>query len=95
MPSLAASDGSGVRIFFAQVAARSARVWRLDAEHGDVSGVYQRMGSPTYPTPAQLEQLVKASTLPAPEEVPIADGRVSITLPANGLATIELSPGQD
>jgi xylan 1,4-beta-xylosidase len=77
------------------VAARSARVLRLDADHGDVSGAYQSMGSPIYPTPAQLEQLVKASTLPVAEEVPIVDERLSITLPANGLATVEVAPGQD
>jgi len=76
------------------VAARSARVLRLDAESGDVSGAYQRMGSPTYPTQAQLQQLLKASALAAPQEVPIVDERISITLPANGLATVEVAPGQ-
>jgi xylan 1,4-beta-xylosidase len=83
-----------ISLHLRHVAARSARVLRLDAEHGDVGGAYQRMGSPTYPTPAQLEQLVKASTLPPPQEVPIVDERLSITLPAHGLATIEVSPGQ-
>jgi xylan 1,4-beta-xylosidase len=77
------------------VAARSARVLRLDADHGDVSGAYQQMGSPTYPTPAQLEQLEKASTLPAPETMPIVDERLSITLPANGLATVEVAATQN
>jgi xylan 1,4-beta-xylosidase len=76
------------------VAAHAARVQRLDAENGDVSGAYRRMGSPTYPTPAQLEQLLKASTLPAPQEVPIVDERLSITLPAYGLATVEVAPGR-
>ena len=76
------------------VAARSARVLRLDAENGDVSGAYQRMGSPTYPTQAQLQQLLKASALAAPQEVPIVDERLSITLPANALATVEVAPGQ-
>jgi len=76
-------------------AARSARVLRLDAENGDVSGTYRQMGSPTYPTPAQLEQLLKASTLAAPEELPIVNQRLSITLPPYGLATVEVAPGQD
>jgi xylan 1,4-beta-xylosidase len=74
------------------LAAHSARVQRLDAENGDVSGVYRRMGSPVYPTRAQAEQLLKASALPAPEEVPIVDGRLSITLPAEALATVEVGP---
>jgi xylan 1,4-beta-xylosidase len=75
--------------------ARSARVLRLDAEHGDVGGAYHRIGSPTYPTPAQLERLVMASALPAPQEMPIVDDRLSITLPASGLATVEVKPGQN
>ena len=76
-------------------AARSARVLRLDAEHGDVNGAYRRMGSPTYPTAAQLEQLLKAAALPVAQAVPIVDERLSITLPAYGLATVELAPDRD
>jgi len=78
-----------------QIAARSARVLRLDAEHGDVSGAYRRMGSPIYPTTAQLQQLLEAAALPAPEEMPIVDERLSVTLPASGLATVEVAPGRN
>jgi xylan 1,4-beta-xylosidase len=89
--------GSGAPITMSlqlrHLAARSARVRRLDAESGDVSGAYRRMGSPTYPTPAQLQQLFKASTLPAPQEVPIVDDRLSIILPPHGLATVEVAAG--
>ena len=77
------------------LAARSAWVRRLDAENGDVSGAYRRMGSPIYPTPVQIGQLLRASTLSAPQEVPIIDERVSTTLPASGLATIEVPAGPD
>ena len=70
--------------------ARSARVLRLDADHGDVHGAYARMGSPQYPTAAQLDALIKASALPAPEDLSVASERVSVTLPANGLATVEV-----
>jgi xylan 1,4-beta-xylosidase len=70
---------------------RSARVLRLDADHGDAGGEYARMGSPRYPTRAQLDALVKASSLPAPEDLPIVGERVSVTLPPNGLATVEVS----
>jgi len=52
------------------------------------------MGSPTYPTQAQLQQLLKASALAAPQEAPIVDERLSITLPAQGLVTVEVAPGQ-
>ena len=71
-------------------AARSARVLRLDADHGDAGGEYARMGSPQYPTPAQLDLLIKASALPAAEELAIMGDRVSVTLPPNGLATVEV-----
>jgi len=70
--------------------ARSARVLRLDADHGDVGGEYARIGSPKYPTPSQLEVLIKASALPAAEDLAIVGERVSITLPPNGLATVEV-----
>jgi xylan 1,4-beta-xylosidase len=75
------------------VAAHAARVQRLDAENGDVNGAYRRMGSPIYPTPMQLKQLLKASVLPAPQEVPIVDDRLAITLPPFGLATVEITGG--
>jgi xylan 1,4-beta-xylosidase len=74
--------------------AHSARVIRLDADHGDVAGQYRRMGSPQYPTRAQLAVLTKASVLPPPQELPIANQRISVTLPPNGLATVQFIPGR-
>jgi xylan 1,4-beta-xylosidase len=68
--------------------AHSARVLRLDADHGDATSQYRRMGSPQYPTRAQLAALIEASELPPPQELSIVDGRVSVTLPPNGLATV-------
>jgi xylan 1,4-beta-xylosidase len=70
--------------------ARAARVLRLDADHGDAGGAYARMGSPQYPTPAQLDALIKASALTAPESLAIVNQRVSVVLPADGLATVEV-----
>jgi len=71
--------------------ARTARVLRLDADHGDAGGAYIRMGSPQYPTRSQLDALINASALAAPEDLAIANERVSVTLPANGLATVEVT----
>jgi xylan 1,4-beta-xylosidase len=68
----------------------SARVLRLDAAHGDAGGEYVRMGSPKYPTPAQRQALIDAAVLPAAEDLPIRDERISVILPANGLATVEV-----
>jgi xylan 1,4-beta-xylosidase len=72
--------------------AHSARLLRLDADHGDVGGEYARMGSPTYPTQAQLAQLIKASELPPAAAVVILNNRLSVTLPPHGLAIIEVQP---
>jgi xylan 1,4-beta-xylosidase len=70
--------------------ARTARLQRLDSSHGDVHRAYAQMGSPQYPTPDQLQTLRSASILPAPEELPIMNDRVSITIPPSGLATVEV-----
>jgi xylan 1,4-beta-xylosidase len=91
--------GSGaplkITLQLTNLAARSARILRLDADNGDVGGAYQRMGSPPYPTSVQREQLLKAAALPAPQEVPIVNERLSIMLPAYGLATVEVAPGRN
>ncbi len=50
---------------------------------------YRAMGSPRYPTQAQIEALNKASTLPAPETERLKGGVLELTLPVNGLAVIE------
>ena len=70
--------------------ARTVRLQRLDESHGDVRGEYIRMGSPQYPTRGQLEALRSDAALAAPEELSIVNDQVSITLPANGLATVEV-----
>ena len=70
--------------------ARTVRLRRLDESHGDVRGEYAQMGSPQYPTHQQLEALRSGAKLAAPEELPIVNDRVSITLPPNGLVTAEV-----
>jgi hypothetical protein len=51
------------------------------------------MGSPQYPTAAQLDVLIKASALPAADDLAIVNERVSVTLPPSGLATVVVSMG--
>jgi xylan 1,4-beta-xylosidase len=70
--------------------ARTVRLQRLDESHGDVRGEYARLGSPQYPTRDQLEALRSGAALAAPEDLSIVNDQVSITLPANGLATVEV-----
>jgi xylan 1,4-beta-xylosidase len=67
-----------------------ATISRVDSTHGDVHGLYAKMGSPPYPTPAQIEALRKAAILPAPESRELRNGELTLTLPSYGLAVIEL-----
>lgn len=75
---------------FANTKAQSAQIARVDAQHGDLRGAYAKMGSPVYPTIAQLKTLREAAQLPAPENVAIKDGTLSVALPPQGLAVIEV-----
>ncbi|HEX5236185.1 MAG TPA: glycosyl hydrolase family 39 [Silvibacterium sp.] len=68
----------------------SATVWRSDAEHGDTLAAWKGMGSPPYPTAAQIAALKKASEAGAPEVRSIEGGRLTITVPPKGLALVEI-----
>jgi xylan 1,4-beta-xylosidase len=72
--------------------ARAARVSirRVDTTHGNPLPTYQAMGSPKYPTQNQIEGMNKASALPIPEQTPLDHGVLSLQLPVNGLAVIEI-----
>jgi xylan 1,4-beta-xylosidase len=68
-----------------------ATIRRVDAAHGDTLDAWKKMGSPAYPTHAQVEALRKASEAGAPEDVEIRDHRLTVTLPPMGLAVIMIS----
>jgi xylan 1,4-beta-xylosidase len=70
--------------------ARQTVISRVDHEHGDVRPLYERMGSPRYPTSKQIQELRHASELPAPEVRALKNGTFTLTLPPQGLAVIEL-----
>ena len=69
-----------------------ATVRRVDAEHGDTLDAWKQMGSPQYPTQAQIEQLKKVGALGEPEPVAIADGKLTLHVPSSGLAVVEVKP---
>jgi hypothetical protein len=48
------------------------------------------MGSPIYPTQAQLQKLREPADVVAAEQQELKDGGLSLTLPANGLAVITI-----
>ena len=68
--------------------ARRAYISRADGEHGDPRPVYEKMGSPVYPTPAQLQKLREPATPGSPEVQELKDGELTLTLPVNGLAVV-------
>ena len=69
---------------------RRAYISRVDRDHGDPHSAYEKMGSPRDPTQAQLNELRKSAQLPAPEIRELKNGALTLTIPAHGLAVIEL-----
>jgi beta-xylosidase len=62
----------------------------LDDAHGSLLNAYAAMGRPAYPTQAQIETLRRSAQLSPPEKIPLRNGELHLTLPAQGLALIEL-----
>jgi xylan 1,4-beta-xylosidase len=70
--------------------AHRARVYRLDATHGSLLAAYRAMGKPAYPTSQQVAELRQAAQLPPSEVESLVRGRLTLVLPPQGLALIEL-----
>jgi xylan 1,4-beta-xylosidase len=70
--------------------ARHAYISRADGEHGDPRPAYEKMGSPVYPTQAQLQKLREPASAAAPEVRDLKNGELNLTLPPNGLAVIQI-----
>jgi xylan 1,4-beta-xylosidase len=92
MDQLAHGTAITMRLAFTGVAPGArVQIQRVDETHGNPMTAYQAMGSPRYPTQAQIEALNKASTLPAAEVRRLDKGALELTLPVNGLAVIEIA----
>jgi xylan 1,4-beta-xylosidase len=63
---------------------------RVDREHGDVLPTYEKMGSPTYPTPQQLVALRQAAMLPPDETRTLKGDELTLEIPAHGLVVLEV-----
>lgn len=70
--------------------ATHALISTVDAAHGDFHSAYDKMGEPTFPTQAQIQQLRRATELPPAEDVAIRNGILAVTLAPHALAVIEL-----
>jgi xylan 1,4-beta-xylosidase len=70
----------------------SIRLWRLDADHGNVIKSFDDMGRPAFPTLVQIEKLKAAARMPDPESAVLRSDSMEVMVPSQGLALIELSP---
>jgi len=87
------SPGAGktVKLEFKGVAPDAhVAIRRVDAEHGDTLALWQKMASPRYPTPNQLEELRQQSRLPGPDFQDLVNGAMMLELPVNGLAVLQV-----
>jgi xylan 1,4-beta-xylosidase len=69
---------------------RHAYISRVDGDHGDPHPAYEKMGSPVYPTTAQLQKLRDSVSPAPPDQQDLKDGELHLTLPPNGLAVIAI-----
>ena len=65
-------------------------ITRLDPTHGNTLAAYRGMGSPRYPTEAQVRELNEASKLGSPEKATLRDGKIDVDLPINSLVMLEV-----
>jgi xylan 1,4-beta-xylosidase len=85
-------SGNAVRSWTIQLAnldAHRAQLWQLDADHGNVLREYAMLGSPRYPTSAQIQELRHAAELPAPRSIPIENQELRLSISGQSLVLIE------
>lgn len=79
-------------VFHSLPADARVSIQRVDDDHGNVLKAYKTLGSPLAPTPAQIEQLNRATALSVPEEMRLQAGRLKLTLMPNALVLIRTQP---
>ena len=65
-------------------------ITRADAEHGNTLAAYKKMGSPRYPTRAQVDQLNRVADEVKSEPSHLTGGVVRLEIPVNGILVLEL-----
>jgi len=63
---------------------------RVDDEHGNTLGAWEKMGSTPYPTQAQIEELRNQAATLAAESDNLVNGTLTLQLPVNGLAVLQV-----
>jgi xylan 1,4-beta-xylosidase len=73
-------------------AGRAVAISYVDMERGSPFPKWRALGSPQYPTPAQIQMIRAAAELAPPEKRRLSSrGTLSLQLPAEGVALIELT----
>jgi xylan 1,4-beta-xylosidase len=67
-----------------------ALISRVDSTHGSLLEAYGAMGKPINPSRKQIEELRRAAKLPPPEVAYFQNGKLTLVLPPQGLALIEM-----
>jgi xylan 1,4-beta-xylosidase len=80
-----------IRLEFQNVdPAAEVLIHRVDEKHSNSLALYRTMGSPQYPTQAQVEQLNRESALAAPELTTLHNATMELDLPVNALWLLEI-----
>ena len=61
------------------------RVSRADSEHGNTLAAYKSMGSPRYPTRAQVRELNRVAEMTSIQNLRLSKGFIKLQLPVNGV----------
>ena len=89
-PGATGADKTFVFDFKGVAANARVTVRRVNRTHGNTLDVWKKMGSPKYPTEAQVAALRKAAEMGPPQAEPLSGGQFTLTVPPMGLAVIEI-----
>jgi xylan 1,4-beta-xylosidase len=62
----------------------------VDSDHGNVLKQYAAIGKPIYPTPDQVAQLNRETSLPAPKQSTLRNGVLELELTPNALVLVKI-----
>jgi xylan 1,4-beta-xylosidase len=66
------------------------RVSRADSEHGNTRAAYKGIGSPRYPTQAQVRELNRVAEADSAQNLRLSKGSIELQLPVNGVLLLEV-----
>jgi xylan 1,4-beta-xylosidase len=69
------------------------KIWRLDADHGNVVKTYDAMGRPAFPSRDQIAKLRMAGKPAPPETDSLKGDSLTISIPPQGLVLVEVGRG--